>query len=119
MKKQSLVTMVLLLSASFSQAAEQTALEAEQSGLAAFGAGLDGFMGSAFGWFVDLIFFSVPLGDVSFPLIVGWLLVAALIFTFYFGFIQFRLIGLSLDIVRGKYTDPNPAIKEEGEVSHF
>ena len=110
--------MILLFSASIAQAAEP-ALEAEQSGLAAFGAGLDGFMANTFGWFVDLIFFSVPLGDVSFPLIVGWLLVAAIVFTLYFGFIQFRLIGLSLDIVRGKYTDPNPAVKEEGEVSHF
>ncbi|MGO2126910.1 MAG: alanine/glycine:cation symporter family protein [Psychrobacter sp.] len=112
MKRQYLVATILLLSTTLAQAAEQ-------SGLAAFGAGLDGFMANIFGWFVDLIFFSVPLGDVSFPLIVGWLLVAALIFTFYFGFIQFRLIGLSLDIVRGKYTDPNPATKEEGEVSHF
>ena len=112
MKKQSLVATMLLLSTTLAQAAEQ-------SGLAAFGAGLDSFMASIFGWFVDLIFFSVPLGDVSFPLIVGWLLIAALVFTFYFGFIQFRQIGLSLDIVRGKYTDPNPATKEEGEVSHF
>ena len=119
MKKQSLVAMLLLFSASIAQAAEETALAAEQTGLAAFGAGLDGFMANTFGWFVDLIFFSVPLGDVSFPLIVGWLLVAAIVFTLYFGFIQFRLIGLSLDIVRGKYTDPNPAVKEEGEVSHF
>lgn len=118
MKKQSLVAMVLLLSAALARAAEPAGVEAE-SGLAAFGAGLDGFMANIFGWFVDLIFFSVPLGDVSFPLIVGWLLVAALIFTVYFGFIQFRLIGLSLDIVRGKFTDPNPAVKEEGEVSHF
>lgn len=118
MKKQSLIAMVLLLSATLSQAAEP-GLETEQSGLAAFGAGLDSFMSSIFGWFVDLIFFSVPIGGASFPLIAGWLLVAALNFTFYFGFIQFRQVGLSLDIVRGKYTDPNPAVKEEGEVSHF
>ncbi|WP_367108492.1 alanine/glycine:cation symporter family protein [uncultured Psychrobacter sp.] len=114
MKKQSLVAMLFLLSTSLAQAAEP-----EQTGLAAFGAGLDSFMANIFGWFVDLIFFSVPLGDTSFPLIVGWLLAAAIIFTVYFGFIQFRQIKLSIDIVRGKYTDPNPAVKEEGEVSHF
>ncbi len=114
MKKQSLVAIMLLLSVSLAQAAEP-----EQTGLAAFGAGLDSFMANIFGWFVDLIFFSVPLGDTSFPLIVGWLLAAAIIFTVYFGFIQFRQIKLSIDIVRGKYTDPNPAVKEEGEVSHF
>ncbi|WP_367104554.1 alanine/glycine:cation symporter family protein [uncultured Psychrobacter sp.] len=114
MKKQSLVAIMLLLSVSLAQA-----VEPEQTGLAAFGAGLDSFMANIFGWFVDLIFFSVPLGDTSFPLIVGWLLAAAIIFTVYFGFIQFRQIKLSIDIVRGKYTDPNPAVKEEGEVSHF
>ena len=65
MKKQYLVATILLLSTTLTQAAEQ------QSGLAAFGAGLDSFMANIFGWFVDLIFFSVPLGDVSFPLIVG------------------------------------------------
>lgn len=119
MKKQSLIAMALLFSASLAQAAEPAAVEAEQSALTAFGVGLDSFMASAFGWFVDLIFFSVPLGDTSFPLIVGWLLAAAIIFTVYFGFIQFRQIKLSIDIVRGKYTDPNPAVKEEGEVSHF
>jgi len=81
MKKQSLIAMVLLLSATLSQAAEP-GLETEQSGLAAFGAGLDSFMSSIFGWFVDLIFFSVPIGGASFPLIAGWLLVAALILPF-------------------------------------
>lgn len=59
----------------------------------------------------------MPVGDAKFPLIVGWLLIAALIFTLYFGFIQFRKFGLSLAIVRGKYSDPNA--KEDGEVSHF
>ena len=38
---------------------------------------LDGFFESAFGWFVALIFYSVPLGDAQFPLIAGWLLIAA------------------------------------------
>ena len=38
--------------------------------------------------FANLIFYSVPVGDVAFPLIVGWLILAAFIFTFYFGFLQ-------------------------------
>lgn len=79
--------------------------------------GVDGFFNNNLGWFASYIFTSVPLGGASFPLIVGWLLVAALIFTLYFGFVQFRKFGLSLDIVRGKYSDPDH--KEEGEVSHF
>ena len=54
---------------------------------------------------------------VTFPLIVGWLFLAAIIFTFYFGFVQFRRFKLSIDIVSGKYSDPNS--KEPGEISHF
>jgi len=78
---------------------------------------VDGFFNDYTGWFVGLIFKSVPVGEASFPLIVGWLLLAAAIFTIYFGFVQFRRAGLAIDIVKGKYTDPNS--KDEGEVSHF
>ncbi len=62
-----------------------------------------------------IIFYSIPIGDVAFPLIVGWLIAAAAICSFYFGFIQFRGVKHSLDLVRGRYSDPNDA----GEVSHF
>lgn len=65
--------------------------------------------------FVGIIFYSVPIGDANFPIIVGWLAVAAVIFTIYFGFIQFRAFPHAIAIVRGKYSDPNDA----GEVSHF
>ena len=78
---------------------------------------IDGFFESAFGWFVALIFYSVPLGGTQFPLIAGWLLIGALVFTIYFGFPQFSRFKLATDIVRGRYTDPNS--KEPGEVSHF
>jgi AGCS family alanine or glycine:cation symporter len=78
---------------------------------------VDGFFNDYTGWFVGLIFKSVPVGDANFPIIVGWLLLAAAIFTVYFGFIQFRRAGMAIDIVKGKYTDPNS--KDEGEVSHF
>ncbi|MEZ5537501.1 MAG: alanine/glycine:cation symporter family protein [Thiolinea sp.] len=67
--------------------------------------------------FVATIFYSVTIPGlgIAFPLIVGWLVVAATIFTLYFGFIQFRAFGHSLALVSGKYSDPNDA----GEVSHF
>ena len=84
---------------------------------AGFDAAVDTFFKDYLGWFATLIFTSVPLGDTSFPLIAGWLLAAALVFTVYFGFIQFRQFKLAIDIVRGKYSDPNS--KHEGEVSHF
>ena len=85
--------------------------------LSSFSVGVDSFFNTYFGWFVNAVFFSVPMGGTKFPLIVGWLFVAALIFTLYFGFVQFRKFKLSIDIVRGRYTEPNSI--EEGEVSHF
>ncbi len=93
----------------------------EATGFAAtltnFSSGVDAFFNTYFGWFVNAVFFSVPMGDTKFPLIVGWLFIAALVFTFYFGFVQLRKFKLSIDIVRGKFSDPNT--KEDGEVSHF
>ncbi len=44
-----------------------------------------------------------------------WLVVAATVFTFYFGFIQFRGVGHSIALVKGDYLDPNDA----GEVTPF
>ncbi|NJO37243.1 MAG: alanine:cation symporter family protein [Rhizobiales bacterium] len=64
---------------------------------------------------VNTIFYSVPLFGTQFPLIVGWLIVAATIFTFYFGFIQFRGFRHSIELVRGDYFDP----KDAGEVTPF
>ncbi|MDP3922215.1 MAG: alanine/glycine:cation symporter family protein [Hydrogenophaga sp.] len=61
------------------------------------------------------IFYSVPVGGTSFPLIVGWLIAAALVFTLYFGFIQFRGFGHAIQVVRGRYSHPSMA----GEVTPF
>ncbi|WOD09027.1 alanine/glycine:cation symporter family protein [Marinomonas sp. GJ51-6] len=99
-----------------------TSAFAEEAGsfkqtISSFSESVDGFFNDYTGWFVGLIFKSVPIGDVGFPIIVGWLLLAALIFTLYFGFVQFKRAGMAIDIVKGKYTDPNS--KEDGEVSHF
>ena len=68
---------------------------------------------NATGWFVNFIFAPLPGTQISW--IVLWLVLAASVFTLYFGFIQFRVIGHSLALVRGKYSDPDDA----GEVSHF
>ena len=65
------------------------------------------------GPFVSLIF--APIPGTSFPWIVMWLVIAASIFTVYFGFVQFRFFGHAISLVKGDYSDPNDA----GEVSHF
>lgn len=69
--------------------------------------------GTATGPFVNFIFSNFP--GTTFPWIVMWLVVAASVFTIYFGFVQFRFMRHSIAIVSGKYSDPNDA----GEVSHF
>ena len=65
--------------------------------------------------FVGFIFKTVPVFGTDFPLIVGWLVIAAVVFTLYFGFIQFRGFKHSIQLVRGDYLDPNDA----GEVTPF
>ena len=51
--------------------------------------------------FVKFIFSPLPFDvfGVQFPWIVLWLVVAATIFTFYFGFIQFRAFAHSIALV--------------------
>ncbi len=65
------------------------------------------------GPFVGLIF--APFPGTDFPWIVMWLVVAATVFTLYFGFVQLRFFGHAISLVKGDYSDPNDA----GEVSHF
>jgi AGCS family alanine or glycine:cation symporter len=78
-------------------------------------AAVDTFFNDYLGWFAATIFTTVDIGGSAFPLIAGWLLVAAMVFSLYFGFIQFRRFKLALNIVRGCYSDP----KDPGETSHF
>ncbi|ATI40857.1 sodium:alanine symporter [Pacificitalea manganoxidans] len=65
------------------------------------------------GWYVGLIFADLP--GTNFSWIALWLVVAALVFTVYFGAIQLRGFAHSISLVKGNYSDPNDA----GEVSHF
>jgi len=71
--------------------------------------------GTALGPFVSFIFYSVTINGVSFPLIVAWLIICAIVLTFYMGFVQFTGIKHSIDLLRGVYSNPEDA----GEVSHF
>ncbi|MEZ5847273.1 MAG: alanine/glycine:cation symporter family protein [Geminicoccaceae bacterium] len=93
------------------------AMAQEQAADAAAPAGMDEQINQMFadstGWFVTFIF--SPFPGTSFPWIVAWLVVAATVFTVYFGLIQFRAFPHSIALVKGDYSDPNDA----GEVSHF
>ena len=90
--------------------ASATAASAQESGL---DAAVNAAFASSTGWFVSLIF--APIPGTAFPWIVMWLVIAASIFTLYFGFIQFRAFAHSISLVKGDYSDPDDA----GEVSHF
>jgi len=81
--------------------------------------GLDGWINNYFAPVAALlskvVFFSVPVLGAELPLIVLWLIVAGLFFTFYFRFLSFRGFGHALKITRGDFDDPT----HPGEVSHF
>jgi len=65
--------------------------------------------------FSNIVFYAVPIFGSQVPLIVLWLAIAAVFFTFYLGFINLRAVGLAVRHVRGDYTDANA----RGEISHF
>ena len=54
-------------------------------------------------------------GGAQMPIVVVLLLTAAVVFTVYFGFIQFRQFGLAKRTVEGRYSTGD----EPGEVTHF
>ena len=62
-----------------------------------------------------IIFFTVPVGDKDVPFVLIWLIVGAIFFTIYMKFVNIAGFKHALDVVRGKYDDPN----DSGEVSHF
>lgn len=53
--------------------------------------------------------------EAPIPFVVVWLVLGAIFFTVFLGFLQFRKFSHALALVRGVYDDPN----EPGEVSHF
>ncbi len=62
-----------------------------------------------------VVFFKVPVFGAQLPLVVLWLVVGAVFFTFYMRFINVRGFKHAIQLVRGDYSDP----KSHGEVSHF
>ena len=65
---------------------------------------------------VAVIFFPIAnINEQNVPLVLVWLIIGAIFFTVYMKFINIRGFRLAIDVVRGKYTDPN----DKGEVSHF
>ena len=66
---------------------------------------------------LDKIIFYKPLASVGFdmPLVVMWLIIGAVFFTFYMGFINLKGLKHAYQLIRGDYDSPD----DKGEVSHF
>jgi len=79
---------------------------------------VDQIFGCVNGYLERVLFFDVMpnfLSEASMPFIVAWLIVGAVYLTLRFGFINVRLLGHALQILRGKYQSP----QDRGEVSPF
>lgn len=63
----------------------------------------------------ELVFFEVNIFDAGLPLIVLWLVFAALFFTAYFGFLNLTGFKHAFRLLRGDFSDDS----HKGEVSHF
>ena len=102
MKKVTFSLLFALISlTSFAQDADETAVAPERDVWTRIG---------------DFIFTPINFtDDISMPFVIIWLLVGATIFTIYMGFINIRGFKHAIDVVRGRYDDPN----DPGEVSHF
>ena len=81
--------------------------------------GIDAFINNAVQplttFISSVVFYSVPLFGNDIPLVVAWLVFAAVFFTFYFNFLNFRGFGHAISLVRGNHSNP----KDPGEVTHF
>ncbi len=74
---------------------------------------LNKFFGNIVEFMAEILFWPLPLIDV--PLIVVTLVFGGIFFTFRYGFVHLRLFRHSIDVVRGKYDNPDDA----GEIPHF
>lgn len=103
---------------------------------------IDDFFGVVTGPIVNLVFTVIPIAGVNVPVVLIILVLGALYFTVYFGFVNVRHFGTAINVVRGKYDDlespANPPVSDavhhsdegdnpdtikveghHGEVSHF
>ena len=63
----------------------------------------------------SFIFYEVTIAGSQVPLIICWVILGAIFFTVYFNFINIRGFGHAVNVVRGKYANPN----SDGEITHF
>ncbi len=63
----------------------------------------------------SIVFFEVTIAGFTIPFVLIWLIFGAMFFTVYMGFVNITAFGTAINVVRGKYDNP----EDKGEVSHF
>ena len=64
-------------------------------------------------YYAPILFYEIPL--IKLPFILFVMTMGGVFFTFRYGFINVKLYKHAIDVVRGKYDNP----EDEGEISHF
>ncbi|GAB4121197.1 MAG: alanine/glycine:cation symporter family protein [Sideroxydans sp.] len=77
--------------------------------------GMDAAFAAVNGVLAQVIFFDILPGEPSMPLIVGWLIVAAVFLTLRFRFVNLRMMRHAFRVIRGKYRTAD----DQGEVTSF
>jgi len=79
---------------------------------------IDAFFNPVAEALASVVFYAISLGDgLDLKLILVWLVLAAVFFTFYLGFVNVRLFGHAIDLVRGKFDKDDE--KSEGQINRF
>lgn len=76
---------------------------------------LDHWFNTLNGYLAEVIFFDVLPGTAEMPFIVAWLILAGVYLTFRMGFVNLRMLGHALAVMRGKYRTQ----EDKGDVSSF
>ena len=92
-------------------AAPALAQEADQNWIQAAIANVDAAFSSIVSTMGTVLFAKPP----PIPLIIWVLVLGGIFYSFYFGWISLRGFRHSIDVIRGRYDDPN----DPGEISHF
>lgn len=92
----------------------QVAFAQDDSTSGGFLAGIEAFVQGIVD-VLNLLFYFKVGGENGMPLIVLWLILGGIFFTFRLKFINVRAFKHAIDVVRGKYDDE----EDEGDVSHF
>ena len=74
---------------------------------------INNVFGEIVNWYGAKLFAIVP--GIKLPFILVVMVIGGLFFTFRYGLVNIKLFKHAIDVIRGKYDDPD----DEGEISHF